>query len=188
MNTTIKDVIAKVDTLYNRKNLLLVAIDGRCASGKTTLAASLQDSMEWSVFHMDDFFLQPQQRTEARLHTPGGNVDYERFLEEILNPLKKGKTDICYRPYNCHKQKLDEPIHIKANPVCIIEGAYSCHPALWDFYDLRIFLTVPTEEQKQRIVKRNGADGYALFEKQWIPLEEQYFSAYHIEKRCDLCL
>ena len=42
---------------------VLVAIDGRCAAGKTTLAASLQAQLACNVFHMDDFFL---RRSSAR--------------------------------------------------------------------------------------------------------------------------
>ncbi len=181
-----REVITKAETLLNKKNPVLVAVEGRCASGKTTLASVLQDLAGWSVFHMDDFFLQPWQRTELRMQTAGGNVDYERFLAEILEPLKKGETEIAYRPYQCRHQKLAKPVYIKAKQVCLMEGSYSCHPALWDFYDLRIFLTVSPQEQKRRILARNGEDGYMPFAKQWIPLEEQYFKAYQIEERCDL--
>ena len=42
---------------------LVVAIDGRCASGKSTLAAKLQQGLHCPVFSLDDFFLRPQQRT-----------------------------------------------------------------------------------------------------------------------------
>ena len=38
---------------------LLVAIDGRCASGKSTLAKDLQKQLDCNVIHMDDFYLQP---------------------------------------------------------------------------------------------------------------------------------
>ena len=38
---------------------------------------------------MDDFFLQPDQRTKERFESPGENVDHERFEEEILIPLSK---------------------------------------------------------------------------------------------------
>ena len=77
-----REVITKAETLLNKKNPVLVAVEGRCASGKTTLASVLQDLAGWSVFHMDDFFLQPWQRTELRMQTAGGNVDYERFLAD----------------------------------------------------------------------------------------------------------
>ena len=36
---------------------LLVAIDGRCASGKSTLAKDLQKQLDCNVIHMDDFYL-----------------------------------------------------------------------------------------------------------------------------------
>ena len=70
---------------------LVVAIDGRCASGKSTLAAKLQQGLHCPVFSLDDFFLRPQQRTPQRLAQPGGNVDYERFRQEVLLPWREGK-------------------------------------------------------------------------------------------------
>ena len=49
---------------------------------------------------MDDFYLQPHQRTEERLAEPGGNVDRERFLQEVLIPLHEGH-DAVYRVFDC---------------------------------------------------------------------------------------
>ena len=37
----------------------IIAIDGRCAAGKTTLAARLAKELGGDVIHMDDFFLPP---------------------------------------------------------------------------------------------------------------------------------
>lgn len=166
----------------------LVAVDGRCGAGKTTITSFLQEKFEWSVLHMDHFFLRPEQRTEERLKTPGGNVDYERFLEEVLNPLKEGAQEISYRPYDCHRQELAEPVRIMPGDVCLVEGSYSCHPALWDRYDYHVFLTVDKEEQMRRIIRRNGEENADMFRKRWIPMEESYFAAYRIKERCDLCL
>lgn len=72
----------------------LIAIDGRCAAGKTTFAEKLSSIMECSVIHMDHFFLRPEQRTKERLAQAGGNVDRERFMEEVLKPLKAGKASL----------------------------------------------------------------------------------------------
>ena len=80
---------------------LLVAIDGRCASGKSTLAKDLQKQLDCNVIHMDDFYLQPHQRTTKRLREPGGNVDYERFETEVLQPMLTGEA-FSYRPYDAH--------------------------------------------------------------------------------------
>lgn len=38
------------------------------------------------------------QRTKERYEEPGGNVNYKRFEQEVLVPLKKGET-VFYRPY-----------------------------------------------------------------------------------------
>ena len=67
---------------------IIIAIDGRCASGKSALASNLENELGCAVFHMDDFFLRPEQRTPQRYAEPGGNVDRERFWEEILEPLR----------------------------------------------------------------------------------------------------
>lgn len=164
----------------------LLAIDGRCAAGKTTLATNLSRKANAKVIHMDDFFLRPGQRTEERLKEPGGNVDYERFREEVMIPLYRGEA-FSYRPYDCRTKRLLAPVFVEPGQAVIVEGSYSCHPALWDFYDLRIFLDVGREQQISRIEKRNGKEGVSVFRERWIPLEENYLAAYRIKERCDLC-
>lgn len=167
------------------KRPLLIAIDGRCAAGKTTLAARLQEICACSVVHMDHFFLRPEQRTEQRLRQPGGNVDYERFLQEVLFPLRRGKS-FSYRPYDCGRQELSEPIQVEPGLFNLIEGSYCCHPALFEHYDVRVFLNIKEAEQLQRIRNRNGEAGAKMFQSKWIPLEEQYFSAFQVQERCHL--
>ena len=166
---------------------LLIAFDGRCAAGKTTLAARLQDELDCNVIHMDHFFLQPKQRTEERMQEPGGNVDYERFLEEVMLPLSRGQG-FSYRIYDCKRMELSSTVRVEPKTITVVEGSYSCHPVLWDFYGLRVFLDVETAEQLRRIRCRNGEQAAAKFHDCWIPLEERYFAAYQIRERCDLTL
>lgn len=177
------------DISFSREtnNCFLVAIDGRCASGKTTLAADLQKKLDCTVFHMDDYFLRPEQRTFARLNTAGGNIDYERFQEEILLPLRAGSPLIRFQAFHCQTQTLSEVITIQRKPLCIVEGSYSCHPFLRDKYDLRIFLTLNPEEQMRRIASRNGVKAASVFQEKWIPLEEKYFSACAVKQACEMC-
>lgn len=165
---------------------LLVAIDGRCASGKTTLAVDLQKACGCAVVHMDDFFLRPEQRTIERYETPGENVDHERFLEEVLQPLHQENTAV-YRPFDCSTQQFAAPIRLESAPVIVVEGSYSCHPELWPYYDLRIFLTISPEKQMQRIEKREGSEYAEVFRTKWIPLEEAYFSTYQLADKCNFC-
>lgn len=181
-------IIANIEQILNElskeKESLIIAIDGRCASGKTTLAANLQKIFDCNVIHMDEFFLRPEQRTLERLEMAGENVDHERFLEEVLLPLKAGKA-FFYRPFNCKTWQLENPINIVPKKINIIEGTYSCHNNLYKNYDLKIFLTVDSEEQMRRIILRDGKEKAEIFKTKWIPMEEKYFSMFEIEKRCD---
>ncbi len=179
-------LLLRIRALAAAQPRVLVAIDGRCAAGKTTLAASLQAQLACNVFHMDDFFLRPEQRTPERLRQPGSNVDFERFLTEVLRPLRDG-APVTYRPYDCRTQRLCAPVHAEARPVNLIEGSYSCHPALWDLYDLHVFLSVGPEEQHRRIAARNGEKMLPMFTNVWIPMEETYFARFQVAERADLC-
>ena len=166
---------------------VLIAIDGRCASGKSTLAAALQARFGWAVVPMDDFFLRPEQRTPERYATPGGNIDHERFLSEVLLPLRAGRAPV-YRPFDCHAGCLGAPKQIPATAVTVVEGSYSCHPALRGCYDLRLLLTISPERQLTRIAQREGTQSAAVFREKWIPLEERYFSGCAVAECCELHL
>ena len=185
MEKTINFIVEQIKNLSDEKTPVVVAIDGRCASGKTTIAACLQEKLSCEVIHMDDLFLRPEQRTEERLKTPGGNVDYERFLEEVIIPLKQEEA-FFYRPYDCHTQTLKAPVEVKGCPVILVEGSYSCHPCLYENYDLHIFLDVDKETQLQRIRLRNGEEMAKSFVQEWIPLEEAYFLVFNIKEKCEL--
>ena len=185
MNRILETITAAVCSLPPKERII-IAVDGRSASGKTTLAGLLEKALDASVFHMDDFFLRPGQRTAERLDTPGGNVDHERFFDEILRPLISGDERICYRPYDCGSQTLRQEICAVPKKYVIIEGAYACHPSLRDHYDLRIFLTVPPEEQMRRIIRRSGVEKAAVFRDRWIPLEERYFAECRVREYCGL--
>ena len=162
----------------------VAAIDGMCASGKTTLAAHLGGELGMTVLHMDDFFLQPLQRTPERLAQPGGNVDRERFRDEVLAPLLAGAEEIAYRRFDCAAQTLLAPRIIRPTPVVLVEGAYSMHPALRDAYALSAFVGIAPQLQRARILARNGEEGLRRFEARWIPLENAYIAACGVERAC----
>lgn len=180
-------LFAAIDREMAHRKRLLVAIEGGSASGKSTLGRLLQRVYGCSLFHMDDFFLQPQQRTPERLAEPGGNVDRERFWEEVLRPLSAGEP-VRYRRYDCHTQTLVPPTEVLPGPLAVVEGAYSLHPALAETYDLTVFLRISPELQRQRILNRNGPEAAERFFSTWVPLENAYFAALDPASRCDLIL
>ena len=175
-----------IQQLLSEKETVIVAIDGNCTSGKTTLAKQLAEIYDCNIFHMDDFFLRPEQRTVERYAEIGGNVDYERFNEEILLPLKSGKL-FSYRPFDCSTFQLTEPVTVSPKKLNIIEGTYSLHPYLGDVYDLKIQLTITPELQRARVLQRPEFLHKRFFEE-WIPMENRYFDGFGIPEKCDLVI
>lgn len=163
---------------------VLIAIDGRCASGKSTFAAMLAKRLDCPLVHMDDFFLRPQQRTKERYEEPGGNVDYERVRDEVLTPLSEGRNAVFQR-FDCSVMRLGETIEIPCEKMVVVEGSYSMHPVLRHFYDVKVFMDIDSEEQLARIEARNGKEKLEIFKEKWIPLEEKYFTAFHIADAAD---
>ena len=166
---------------------VLVAIDGKCASGKSTLGLYLKEKFDANLIHMDDFFLQKHQRTEERLAEVGGNVDYERFKAEVLEPLCNGQK-AKYGIFDCSTLEISEWKEIEDKQVTIIEGSYSQHPYFGNPYDLRLFAEIDSESQLDNIRKRNGEEKLIVFKECWIPKEEAYFEAFSVKEKSDLVI
>ena len=164
----------------------VIAIDGRSASGKTTLAGTLCEITGGGVIHMDDFFLPAELRTEARLNTLGGNVHYERFLSEVIPNLRSGEA-FHHSVFDCEEMQMGAPRTVAASKLRIVEGAYSNHPELGVYMDIRVFCDIASELQQQRIKTRDG-DYAEVYTSRWIPMEEQYLSAFGIKGKADITI
>jgi len=180
-------VLAAIDRAMAEHPQLRVAIDGPCAGGKSTLGAMLREIYGCSLFHMDDFFLRPEQRTPQRLAEPGGNVDYERFSREILVPLLAGQS-VRYKPWLCHREAFGTEVTVSPAPLSVVEGCYCLRPDLRHACQLRIWVDARWPIRRQRLLDRGGPDCLARFEQQWIPLENSYFAHYNIAGLCQIHL
>lgn len=186
--------ICRIDALIkNTVGTTVVVIDGRAASGKTTAAKDISEfftkafGIRVGTVHMDDFFLLPEMRTEERLGETGGNLHRERFIDEVLPNLRGG--NVTYRVFDCGKADFsDQPHEIRNAKLIICEGAYSLHPAFGKYYDTAAFSDIDPEQQKKRLLNRNGEQMLSRFLSRWIPMEEKYFSGFGIAKRCDIII
>jgi uridine kinase len=131
---------------------------------------------------MDDFFLRPEQRTPQRFAEPCGNIDYERFMEEVLTPLKEGRS-FSFRPFDCSTNTLASAVPVSPKKLNFIEGSYSLHPYFGEIYDLKVFLSISPKLQQQRILQRPTFLHNRFFEE-WIPMEQRYFTAFDIPATC----
>ena len=171
--------------LANAAAPVVLALDGRCGSGKTTMAAALAEQFPDSiVLHTDDFYLPPADRVPGWEQTPCANMDFARLRDEVLAPARAGKP-VLYRAYSCREGAYLPVQQLAAQPLVILEGSYSHHPILADLYDLKVFVTCSKEEQARRLQAREG-ERYENFVRRWIPLEEAYFAQCRIEALADL--
>src|SRR5579862_2323957 len=97
----------------------LVAIDGRGGAGKTTLTEYVAKLLpDFTIINGDDYF-EP---------TPGeiawGAFNDERFEEDVIKPLSKGKTTLIYRPYDWHKKPPITEQSITINKGLLIERSF----------------------------------------------------------------
>lgn len=179
-------LFAQIDKLLECGKAI-IAIEGGSASGKTTLGELLKEKYDCTVLHMDDFFLRPEQRTPERFAEVGGNIDRERFWEEVCVPLSKGEN-IHYRRFDCSTFEICPGVEIVPERLTVIEGAYSMHPLFEEIYDLKVYLDVAPGVQRQRIMKRNSEAMAKRFFEEWIPMEQMYFREMRVKERCDVCI
>ncbi len=168
-------------------NAKTISIDGRAASGKSTVAGLLSEIIGAEIVHMDHFFLPPELRNDARKNEIGGNIHYERFISDVLPNLISGK-EFSYRIFDCSKMDYGETKVVKSAPYIIVEGSYSAHPVFNDYADLRVFSDVSEEEQMKRIIRRNGEEMAEVFASRWIPMEEEYHSHFNIREKSDIII
>lgn len=178
-------VLKKASEFKNK--LCVIAIDGRAASGKSTMAKHLKMILGADIIQMDDFFLPKELRTDERYNEIGGNVHYERFIDEVL-PFVSLPQSFAYRQFDCSKMDFGGECVIENKNFRIVEGSYSCHPKFGKYADITVFSDVAPDEQMERIFSRNGSEMAEIFRTKWIPLEEKYFLKYSILQNADIRL
>ncbi|MBQ7921624.1 MAG: hypothetical protein IJ325_03485 [Clostridia bacterium] len=181
------DLLLKIGELAGTAQRVVIAIDGRCASGKSTMAEQIARIYPASVIHMDDFFLPGELRTPERMGETGGNLHRERFLEEVIPNLQRGS--FAYRVFQCSTfTYADKPRVVEDNKLIICEGSYALHPDFGKYYDIAVFSDIDPEEQLRRIRERDGEFMLKRFRNEWIPMEEKYFTGMGIREKCDYIL
>ncbi len=152
--------------------VLVVALDGHGASGKSTLAEHLQRLSGAAVVHTDDFF------------RPGGPMvggdltayyDLARLRTEALEPLRAGR-DASFRPYDWSRGALASPSELVAVGACevvLLDGVCSAAPAIGDLVDRAVFVDTPEPERLRRL--RESVDP-AEWDEDWLAAEVAYFA------------
>ena len=172
-------IFSAIQSLLETKDKIIVAIEGRSASGKTQVAKFIQSKIDCNVFCMDDFCLSDEQRHEKERGF--ANVDVSRFRNEVIGGLKK-QSSFDYDKFNCKQNVYSKFVVVEQKPVNIVEGTYSCCDQLRDCYDLKIFLKTDSITQNLHLAEREPFENM----EQWLAWEDDYFKKQNPEEICDI--
>lgn len=175
-----KEITDIEQLIKNLPSCGIVAIDGHCAGGKSTLGDLLATRLGAGLFHMDDYFLPFDKQTDEI----AGNIDFKRLRCEVFAGIASLQT-FNTQSFDCKLQKLSFLKSHIANPLNIIEGAYSMHPCLQDYYTSSVFVKIDNEDQQKRLLQREGEEGTVIFNEKWLPQEIRYFNHFDIQMQCD---
>jgi hypothetical protein len=125
---------------------VVLAVDGRSSSGKTTVAARLQDVVAGSaVVHTDDI---------AWWHSRFGWADL--LIGGILAPARAGRP-VSYRPPKWDERQRPGAIEVPAGcPLLIIEGVGAARRESAHLTDAAIWVQADERETERRNLARVG--------------------------------
>lgn len=168
---------ARIEEAARRKaGPLIVAIDGRSGTGKSTLAEALAKRLPAVVIEGDDLYAggtgikdDPPQARAARC------IDWQA-QRMALSAMREG------HPARYHAFDWDAfdgssaqaATQIEPAPIIILEGVYAARPELRDLLDLCILVRLPDALRQARLIAREGALG--PWELQWHEAEDWYFA------------
>ncbi len=193
MKPEIKNITPYIKRLFfilNRS--VLIGIDGRAGTGKTTLAKYLTTSLKAAEMPVntvltDDFYHFRKNRWQGPVEKQpvGYNYCWQRLLDEVIIPFKSGRQ-AKFQLYNWNKDCLDKWKTVDSRGILLIEGFSSTRKELSGYCDLRIWLSCSKAIRENRIKKRGDMSQEEL--REWRPAEDQYIKAHKSEKKAHIVI
>ena len=150
-----------------------IGIDGPGASGKSTLAAGLTEALPRAVLVEGDDFYRPEADAGRSETEVGGLFDLSRLASQVLIPHTQGEK-IRYQRFNWDTGVLRGWVSRPGGTPLIVDGVYSTHEMLRDFYDLRIWVSAPRAVRLARGLQRDGEEANSKWVDVWMPAEDRY--------------
>ena len=158
---------------------VVLAVDGRSSSGKTTLAARMQDAIANSaVVHTDDI---------AWWHSRFGWADL--LINGVLVPFHHGEP-VSFRPPRWAEHDRQGSIEVPARyPVLVIEGVGAGRPEVSHLVDALVWVQADQQEAERRSLARVGQPGGARTVRdhlEWIAEEDPFLASERPWNRANL--
>ncbi len=151
-STALTDVIVNQVVAMPAAQPLIIGIDGKDASGKTTFANTLADALKQVTqrevirVSLDDFFLPRALRARQQDQARGcyeDTFDIQAIITHLLRPLKESRTYTA----KMFDHATDSPVNIVKNraasdAIIVIDGVFLQRPAFKAYWDYTVLLDV----------------------------------------------
>ena len=155
---------------------LVVAVDGRSGTGKTTYAGALAAALDAPVLHLDDVYpgwdgLEPAVATLA---------------DDVLTPLCEGRPAAYHRwDWTADRPGALQPV--SPTPVLVVEGVGAGALPAGRYAAVLVWLDADDAVRKSRALRRDG-EVFAREWDRWAHGEERLLARDRPRERADLVL
>ena len=158
---------------------VVLAVDGRSNSGKTTLAARIGEAVPGSaVVHTDDI---------AWAHSRFGWADL--LIEGLLVPVHQGRS-VSYRPPRWAEHGREGSIEVPADcSLLVVEGDGAGRREVTDLIDALVWVQSDEREAERRVLTRIGKPNEPptlRHHREWMAEEIPFNAAQRTWERADL--
>ena len=191
----IEDVLSAIERRRgaDRRQPLVVAIDGPSCAGKSILATALRLRTSATLIEGDDFYgtdlpsrtaMEREAMSDAEV--AAAVIDWRRLRDQALSPLAAGRP-ARFQPYDWSADdgSLAAERVLRPADLIIVEGVYSARPELADLVDLAIHLDVDPELRIRRYAERGNDPEWTRL---WERAEAYYFARVRPPESFDLRL
>jgi uridine kinase len=192
--------------VVTRPHPVRVAIDGRTAAGKTTLADELVVPIEAcgrSVIRIqiDDFHRPLAERRQRQELSAWQRYFFDSFdypaIRAAILPLGPGGDRRYRRTWfdSLHNVPVYEPRCVAPpNAIVLIDGVFLFRPELDDLWDVRLFIDIDADDSLRRGPIRDQAwagsveTGTERYRMTYIPAEDYYIETVRPQKRAGIVI
>lgn len=177
MKDKLQPVFNKIDELLKNQSHVVISLDGRSGSGKSTIAGEIAKRYQARVINCDDFYAGDE--SDWKTMSPADKIktviDYQRIENEVLKPLLENKIAI-YHPFDFQAGKglAKQQIKLNPSPLIVIDGVYSSLNLKF-YLDISILVNFPDSERRQRLINREGEKFMQDWHSKWDNAEDYYF-------------
>jgi uridine kinase len=168
--------------------VIILAIDGHGAAGKSTIADAVAEATGATLVHTDDFFralpvaaLGPggaggaggaEDRPPPGRRALADYYDWRRLRAQALEPLR-ARRGAAFRRFDWERGSgLDGTVTVAPSDLILVEGVYSAAPELRDLVDRSVFVDTPEHERLRRLRGRVRPEEW---DDEWLIAEHAYF-------------